>query len=128
MTHSKIQLSFVAVHGLLALGCLYGVGQLLYLGWLEKPGENEGLYIGAAGAAFCTLLFALAAIGLWKGRSWGYWSGLAIVTLATAALGYGFYDDGDMDVLPVLLPFALLFIAHVAAPVYRRLKPGAEAA
>ena len=75
--------TLVIAHGLFAGAC--AVGLWLILHEVLKPaivaeGSDtvQGLYIGAAGAAGCALLYGLIATGLWFRRKWMWWLGIVV--------------------------------------------------
>lgn len=86
--------------------------------------EVRGLLIGAAFSGSLAFGSVIAALGLWWQTQWGRWLAVTLLAIANAGLLIGLYDEGDWewDVLPALIPFALLLILFLLPAVGRALK------
>jgi hypothetical protein len=105
---------------------LYGfLGAYLLLGGVREVRAGDDwasrmIVLGSA-CAVLTLLSLLAGYGIWKLRLWGQFLALILVAFWVAVFAYAWYDDGDWehDVLPVLIPFAILLTLHLLPATWR---------
>lgn len=116
----------------LAAFYLAGLVQLCYLASVydvqkdaDAAGSIRGLLIGAAFCGAFAFGSVLAALGLWWHERWGRNLALVLLGLMTAALAFGFWDEGDweMDVLPFLIPCVALLVLYLLPVVSRAFRP-----
>ena len=81
---------------------------------------SKGISVGAISCLVFMAASLLAGRGIWRQKLWGQWMAVILLGLAVAALSYAWYDDDwDSDILPVLIPFALIFTTHLLPVVWR---------
>jgi len=120
------------VQWMLALLCVLLAASVLYLGYTahgdraDREEAIRGMRTGAALIASGALLYAVAAIGLWRRERWGWFFGATLNVLVAGFFLYDAYEGGaTTDARDIVLALSLCGVALMffAPPALRLFRP-----